>query len=167
MNRLITLAAVLTLTLCCTVARSQAIQSSPQRPAFEIEFPPAEVVRVGGVEYRCFAADGESWKRVAHIVVDYRAFFAWGQWVDRTFVRMQAERNELSLQLSTAQELLTTSENSRAVIARLFDEEHTLRLQAEARLDNSTPRWLSWGLGGVALVEAGAIVALVAAGAAR
>lgn len=153
--------------LYCTVASSDQTQSNPPRPTVELEFPVAEVIRSNGTEYRCFAADGEGWKRVAHIHVDYQAFFLWTQWADRTINRTRAERNELSLQLNLSQQLLATSEHSRATFVQLFNEERGLRLKAEARLDHSSPRWLTWGLGGLALAEIGAIIALVAAGAAQ
>jgi hypothetical protein len=91
MLRLTPLIAVMLLMLCSTVS-AQTIE--PSRPVEERPFPAAAHITMDGTEYRCFAANGDDWKQVAHIVVDYRAFFAWATWADAEMAKIEILRNK-------------------------------------------------------------------------
>jgi hypothetical protein len=67
--------------IVCSTASAQTTSDALPHPETFYEFPVAKATTIAGVEYRCFEADG-SWRTVAHVVVDYRAFYLWAQRAD-------------------------------------------------------------------------------------
>jgi len=134
MPRLTPLLTAMLLMLCSTAI---AQTTEPSRPTEQRAFPEAARIIMDGTEYRCYEANGDEWKQVAHIVVDYRAFFAWATWADAEMAKLAIlhEKNlvlerfsrdtELALKITTdayhqEQELRQAAERQRRLVQIVF-----------------------------------------------
>jgi hypothetical protein len=146
---------VLLLMQCCTAT---ADEIEPKRPNRQYEFPVAVEINHGGVVHKCFAKDGEDWKTVGHIIVDYRLFFHWSTWAESRMLQLDT----IQRQSAMWQHLAQSNERSFRFMEQVYTEEHKLRIGIER-----DKRILPWALGLGLLLETVAITGLSIWGAAK
>jgi hypothetical protein len=145
--------------LCSASAPARADDGVP-RPNVERPWPEAGKLHVSGKDFRCYEAAGDGWKAVGHLVVDYRAFFSWAAWAEGQLAARDAEIRNLEQQLAILRETATDAVAQMVEADRLAASEHQLRLEAEEQVADRSPRWVTLGVGALAVVEALGVIVL-------
>jgi len=130
----------------------------PRRPDREYQFPVAQEHTVDGVVLKCFEKDGQGWKTVGHMVVDYRAFFPWAEWADSQIGQVENLVHQRAMWMAIAK----SAEQANSISSNALLEERELRLSVERE-----KRVVPWLLGGAAFFEMIAIAGLSIWGAAK
>lgn len=124
-----------------------------QRPLEEREVPEAIDFSVDGRELRCFDRDG--WEQIAHIVIDYRAFFGWA---DRMELRLKIEEGSHAItrhKLESFEEIARLSKDANQMCLAQIDS-----YQQAAKSEKTRKVWSLVGhaVGLVAIATLGAVV---------
>lgn len=90
-----------------------------QRPLEERQVPEAIDFSVDGRELRCFDRDG--WEQVAHIIIDYRAFFGWADRMELTLLIERKTNAVLEEKLVKTREIYQMSRDANHMMLSQID----------------------------------------------
>ena len=126
---------MLLLILMTLIASSMvsAQEIEPERPTKEYRIPVAKRVIVDGEEYRCFATSGKDWQDIGHIVVDYRAFFAWARWADERMQLYRRDTDAIIVQRDAWKGALDEAKRTTGNLELMFDREYHLRMDSQRK----------------------------------
>jgi hypothetical protein len=124
-----------------------------------MDFPQAQTMRMNGVEYRCFEANGPEWVNVGRFVVDYRMLFAYATWADGRLVLYQDRISSLKLFADGWEKVAKANASGYSTTKDILDAEHQLRLKLERQKDGVS-LWVPVSLGGLVALETVAILVM-------
>jgi hypothetical protein len=129
----------LALLMLCSTALADEL---PARPTAEQALPTGAIVKLSGVEHKCFTVP--EWRQMGALIVDYRTLLAWAAMAEGVLVERTLARDGRTLEAAELRRALLAMQGAHAAeVDRLTD--------AWAASERRR-RWQAWGLGGLAVL---------------